>query len=79
MKSAESRHPVSSQYRMHSYYGPPSYLGQSVSQIFTFEDGPSYSEAKASGRFCGGYLELSRYLAGESFSVGVFHRSFGDL
>ncbi|XP_040588329.1 doublesex- and mab-3-related transcription factor 1 isoform X1 [Mesocricetus auratus] len=48
MKSAESRHPVSSQYRMHSYYGPPSYLGQSMSQIFTFEDGPSYSEAKAS-------------------------------
>ncbi|XP_042118081.2 doublesex- and mab-3-related transcription factor 1 isoform X2 [Peromyscus maniculatus bairdii] len=52
MKTSESRHPVSSQYRMHSYYGPPSYLGQSMSQIFTFEDGPSYSEAKGSGRFC---------------------------
>ncbi|XP_073908745.1 doublesex- and mab-3-related transcription factor 1 [Castor canadensis] len=48
MKNSENRHAVSSQYRMHSYYGPPSYLGQSVSQIFTFEDGPSYSEAKAS-------------------------------
>lgn len=50
MKNSENRHAVSSQYRMHSYYPPPSYLGQSVSQIFTFEDGPSYSEAKASGR-----------------------------
>ncbi|XP_047381742.1 doublesex- and mab-3-related transcription factor 1 [Sciurus carolinensis] len=48
MKNSENRHAVSSQYRMHSYYGPPSYLGQSVSQIFTFEDGPSYSEAKSS-------------------------------
>ncbi|XP_017197112.1 doublesex- and mab-3-related transcription factor 1 isoform X1 [Oryctolagus cuniculus] len=48
MKNPENRHPVSSQYRMHSYYPPPSYLGQSVSQIFTFEDGPSYSETKAS-------------------------------
>ncbi|XP_047625504.1 doublesex- and mab-3-related transcription factor 1 isoform X1 [Phacochoerus africanus] len=48
MKNSETRHAVSSQYRMHSYYPPPSYLGQSVSQIFTFEDGPSYSEAKAS-------------------------------
>lgn len=47
---------MSSQYRMHSYYGPPSYLGQSMSQIFTFEEGPSYSEAKASGKFCGGSL-----------------------
>ncbi|MBZ3885846.1 Doublesex- and mab-3-related transcription factor 1 [Sciurus carolinensis] len=46
MKNSENHHAVSSQYRMHSYYGPPSYLGQSVSQIFTFEDGPSYSEAK---------------------------------
>uniref|UniRef100_A0A8I3MKF5 Doublesex and mab-3 related transcription factor 1 n=2 Tax=Canis lupus familiaris TaxID=9615 RepID=A0A8I3MKF5_CANLF len=52
MKNSENRHAVSSQYRMHSYYPPPSYLGQSVSQIFTFEDGPSYSEAKASG-ICG--------------------------
>nr|XP_035946730.1 doublesex- and mab-3-related transcription factor 1 isoform X2 [Halichoerus grypus] len=48
MKNSENRHAVSSQYRMHSYYPPPSYLGQSMSQIFTFEDGPSYSEAKAS-------------------------------
>ncbi|ELK07038.1 Doublesex- and mab-3-related transcription factor 1 [Pteropus alecto] len=48
MKTVENRHAMSSQYRMHSYYPPPSYLGQSVSQIFTFEDGPSYSEAKAS-------------------------------
>lgn len=51
MKTSENRHAVSSQYRMHSYYPPPSYLGQSVSQIFTFEDGPSYMEAKASGRY----------------------------
>uniref|UniRef100_A0A674JRQ8 Doublesex and mab-3 related transcription factor 1 n=1 Tax=Terrapene triunguis TaxID=2587831 RepID=A0A674JRQ8_9SAUR len=56
MKSTESRHAMSSQYRMHSYYPPASYLGQSVStpacvpQIFTFEDSPSYSESKASGR-----------------------------
>ncbi|XP_057579865.1 doublesex- and mab-3-related transcription factor 1 isoform X2 [Hippopotamus amphibius kiboko] len=48
MKNSENRHAMSSQYRMHSYYPPPSYLGQSMSQIFTFEDGPSYSEAKAS-------------------------------
>ncbi|KAF4025399.1 hypothetical protein G4228_017583 [Cervus hanglu yarkandensis] len=51
MKNPENRHAMSSQYRMHSYYPPPSYLGQSMSQIFTFEDSPSYSEAKASGRF----------------------------
>lgn len=51
MKNSENRHAVSSQYRMHSYYPPPSYLGQSMSQIFTFEDSASYSEAKASGRF----------------------------
>ncbi|KAL6037852.1 hypothetical protein STEG23_036891, partial [Scotinomys teguina] len=59
VKTSESRHPVSSQYRMHSYYGPPSYLGQSMSQIFTFEDGPPYSEAKASemAAMMGGYLE----------------------
>ncbi|XP_006881386.1 PREDICTED: doublesex- and mab-3-related transcription factor 1 [Elephantulus edwardii] len=48
VKNAESRHPMSSQYRMHSYYPPPSYLGQSVSQLFTFEDGPSYAEPKTS-------------------------------
>ncbi|KAH0521416.1 Doublesex- and mab-3-related transcription factor 1 [Microtus ochrogaster] len=68
MKSAESRHPVSSQYRMHSYYGPPSYLGQSVSQIFAFEDGPSYSEAKAS--VVGTGFEEHRALSGRS------HRSW---
>nr|XP_020750411.1 doublesex- and mab-3-related transcription factor 1 [Odocoileus virginianus texanus] len=48
MKNPENRHAMSSQYRMHSYYPPPSYLGQSMSQIFTFEESPSYSEAKAS-------------------------------
>ncbi|MBZ3874064.1 Doublesex and mab-3 related transcription factor 1 [Sciurus carolinensis] len=48
MKNLENRHAVNSQYRKHSYYGPPSYLGQSVSQIFTLEDGPFYSEAKLS-------------------------------
>ncbi|ELK29081.1 Doublesex- and mab-3-related transcription factor 1 [Myotis davidii] len=48
MKTSENRHPVGSQYRMHSYYPPPSYLGQSMSQIFTFEDGPPYPETKAS-------------------------------
>ncbi|KAM4706482.1 doublesex- and mab-3-related transcription factor 1 [Discoglossus pictus] len=55
MKSSDNRlpgHGTSSQYRMHSYY--PSYLGQSVATpacvppIFTFEESPSYSEAKAS-------------------------------
>lgn len=48
MKNSENRHAVSSQYRMHSYYPPPSYLGQSMPQIFTFEDGPTYPETKAS-------------------------------
>ncbi|XP_030670369.1 doublesex- and mab-3-related transcription factor 1 isoform X2 [Nomascus leucogenys] len=48
MKNMENRHAVSSQYRMHSYYPPPSYLGQSVPQFFTFEDAPSYPEARAS-------------------------------
>ncbi|XP_066896261.1 doublesex- and mab-3-related transcription factor 1 isoform X2 [Kogia breviceps] len=48
VKNSESRHAVSSQYRMHSYYPPPSYLGQSMSQLFTYEDGPCYPEAKAS-------------------------------
>ncbi|XP_066113250.1 doublesex- and mab-3-related transcription factor 1 isoform X2 [Saccopteryx bilineata] len=48
MKTSENRHPVSSQYRMHSYYPPPSYLGQSMSQFFTFEEGPAYPEAKPS-------------------------------
>ncbi|XP_075064905.1 doublesex- and mab-3-related transcription factor 1 [Mixophyes fleayi] len=55
MKSSDNRlpgHGSSSQYRMHSYY--PSYLGQSVASsacvppIFTFEENPSYPEAKAS-------------------------------
>ncbi|XP_006716795.1 doublesex- and mab-3-related transcription factor 1 isoform X3 [Homo sapiens] len=48
MKNMENRHAMSSQYRMHSYYPPPSYLGQSVPQFFTFEDAPSYPEARAS-------------------------------
>ncbi|XP_068944301.1 doublesex- and mab-3-related transcription factor 1 isoform X2 [Petaurus breviceps papuanus] len=48
VKNTENRHAMGSQYRMHSYYPPASYLSQSVSQIFAFEDGPSYSEAKAS-------------------------------
>ncbi|XP_007954174.1 doublesex- and mab-3-related transcription factor 1 [Orycteropus afer afer] len=49
MKGAESRHTtMGSQYRMHSYYPPPSYLGQSVSPIFSFEEGPAYPETKAS-------------------------------
>ncbi|XP_066470546.1 doublesex- and mab-3-related transcription factor 1 [Tiliqua scincoides] len=53
VKSPENRHGVGSQYRMHSYYPSTSYLGQSVGtpacvpQIFTFEESPSYSEAKA--------------------------------
>nr|ACD44643.1 doublesex mab-3 related transcription factor 1 isoform e [Crocodylus palustris]ACD74914.1 doublesex mab-3 related transcription factor 1 isoform e [Crocodylus palustris] len=56
VKSSENRHAMGSQYRMHSYYPPAPYLGQSVGtpacvpQIFTFEDSPSYSESKASGR-----------------------------
>ncbi|XP_019333663.1 doublesex- and mab-3-related transcription factor 1 isoform X1 [Alligator mississippiensis] len=55
VKSSENRHAMGSQYRMHSYYPPAPYLGQSVGtpacvpQIFTFEDSPSYSESKASG------------------------------
>ncbi|XP_019410608.1 PREDICTED: doublesex- and mab-3-related transcription factor 1 isoform X6 [Crocodylus porosus] len=54
VKSSENRHAMGSQYRMHSYYPPAPYLGQSVGtpacvpQIFTFEDSPSYSESKAS-------------------------------
>ncbi|XP_044513291.1 doublesex- and mab-3-related transcription factor 1 isoform X1 [Gracilinanus agilis] len=48
MKNTENRHGMGSQYRMHSYYPATSYLSQSVSQIFAFEDSPSYSEAKAS-------------------------------
>ncbi|KAJ6669605.1 hypothetical protein lerEdw1_000154 [Lerista edwardsae] len=57
VKSPENRHGMGSQYRMHSYYPPTSYLGQSVGtpacvpQIFTFEESPSYSEAKANGTF----------------------------
>ncbi|KAM8962311.1 doublesex- and mab-3-related transcription factor 1 isoform 1-T1 [Pelodytes ibericus] len=58
MKGTENRlpgHSASSQYRMHSYY--PSYLGQSVTTsacvppMFTFEESPSYTEAKASAVF----------------------------
>ncbi|XP_054842930.1 doublesex- and mab-3-related transcription factor 1 [Eublepharis macularius] len=53
VKSPENRHGMSSQYRMHSYYSPTSYLGQSVgtpacvSQILTFEESPSFPETKA--------------------------------
>ncbi|XP_015281384.1 PREDICTED: doublesex- and mab-3-related transcription factor 1 [Gekko japonicus] len=54
VKSPDSRHGMSSQYRMHTYYPPTSYLGQSVGtpacvpQILTFEESPSFSETKAS-------------------------------
>ncbi|XP_068279610.1 doublesex- and mab-3-related transcription factor 1 [Nyctibius grandis] len=53
VKGMESRHTVSSQYRMCSYYPPASYLGQGVGvptclpQILTSENIPSYSELKA--------------------------------
>ncbi|NXE55486.1 DMRT1 factor, partial [Casuarius casuarius] len=52
MKGMENHHAMSSQYRMHSYYPPTSYLGQGVGtpacvpQILTSEDIPSYSELK---------------------------------
>ncbi|XP_025902319.1 doublesex- and mab-3-related transcription factor 1 [Nothoprocta perdicaria] len=53
MKGMENHHAMSSQYRVHSYYPPTSYLGQGVGtaacvpQILTSEDIPSYSELKA--------------------------------
>ncbi|NXP06179.1 DMRT1 factor, partial [Thinocorus orbignyianus] len=53
VKSMESHHAVSSQYRMCSYYPPASDLGQGVAaptclrEIVTSEDIPSYSESKA--------------------------------
>ncbi|NXG37391.1 DMRT1 factor, partial [Dromaius novaehollandiae] len=53
VKGMENHHAMSSQYRMHSYYPPASYLGQGVGtpacvpQILTSEDIPSYSELKA--------------------------------
>ncbi|NXS92246.1 DMRT1 factor, partial [Jacana jacana] len=53
VKGMESRHAVSSQYRLCSYYPPASYLGQGVDaptclpEIVTSENIPSYSEAKA--------------------------------
>ncbi|KAL0607221.1 hypothetical protein AAY473_023823 [Plecturocebus cupreus] len=57
MKNLENRHAMSSQYRMHSYYPPPSYLGQSMPPFFTFEDGPSYPEARPSSRLeCSGMI-----------------------
>ncbi|XP_069736487.1 doublesex- and mab-3-related transcription factor 1 [Phaenicophaeus curvirostris] len=52
VKGMESRHTVSSQYHMCSYYPPASYLGQGVGastclpQILTSEDIASYSESK---------------------------------
>ncbi|XP_062925188.1 doublesex- and mab-3-related transcription factor 1 [Mobula hypostoma] len=56
MKSPESRfsgHNVTPQYRMHSYYSAASYLGQGLStaacvpQLFTLEDGSSFSDVKS--------------------------------
>lgn len=53
VKSPDNRHAMGSQYRMHSYYPPTSYLGQNVGapacvpQILTFEESPPYSETKA--------------------------------
>ncbi|NXP77387.1 DMRT1 factor, partial [Ramphastos sulfuratus] len=52
VKGVESRHNVSSQYHMYSYYPPASYMGQGfgtptcLPQILTSEDIPSYSESK---------------------------------
>ncbi|NWH59841.1 DMRT1 factor, partial [Geococcyx californianus] len=52
VKGMESRHTVSSQYHMCSYYPPASYLGQGggtptcLPQILTSEDIPSYSASK---------------------------------
>ncbi|XP_059827145.1 doublesex- and mab-3-related transcription factor 1 [Hypanus sabinus] len=57
MKTPESRfsgHNVTPQYRMHSYYSAASYLGQGLStaacvpQLFTLEDGSSFSDVKSS-------------------------------
>ncbi|KFU86619.1 Doublesex- and mab-3-related transcription factor 1, partial [Chaetura pelagica] len=53
VKGMESRHTVSSQYHMCSYYPAASYLGQGVGtptclpQVMTSDDIPSYSESKA--------------------------------
>ncbi|XP_067884997.1 doublesex- and mab-3-related transcription factor 1 [Heterodontus francisci] len=56
MKTPESRfsgHNVTPQYRMHSYYSAASYLGQGLStaacvpQLFTLEDGSSFSDVKS--------------------------------
>ncbi|NXY41490.1 DMRT1 factor, partial [Ceuthmochares aereus] len=52
VKGMESRHTVSSQYHMCSYYPPASYLGQGVGaptclpQVMNSEDFASYSESK---------------------------------
>uniref|UniRef100_A0A4W3HYK3 Doublesex and mab-3 related transcription factor 1 n=1 Tax=Callorhinchus milii TaxID=7868 RepID=A0A4W3HYK3_CALMI len=59
MKTPESRfsgHGVTPQYRMHTYYPTASYLGQGLStaacvpQLFTLEDGSSFSDVKSNGR-----------------------------
>ncbi|GCB65436.1 hypothetical protein scyTo_0011873 [Scyliorhinus torazame] len=56
MKTPENRfsgHNVTPQYRMHSYYSAASYLGQGLStaacvpQLFTLEDGSSFSDVKS--------------------------------
>ncbi|XP_069783874.1 doublesex- and mab-3-related transcription factor 1 isoform X3 [Narcine bancroftii] len=56
MKTPESRFSgpnMTPQYRMHSYYSAASYLGQGLStaacvpQLFTLEDGSSFSDAKS--------------------------------
>eukprot|EP00062_Callorhinchus_milii_P008184 gi/632950707/ref/XP_007890871.1/ PREDICTED: doublesex- and mab-3-related transcription factor 1 [Callorhinchus milii] len=58
MKTPESRfsgHGVTPQYRMHTYYPTASYLGQGLStaacvpQLFTLEDGSSFSDVKSNG------------------------------
>ncbi|XP_038625766.1 doublesex- and mab-3-related transcription factor 1 isoform X3 [Tachyglossus aculeatus] len=70
MKTTENRHAVSSQYRMHSYYPTTSYLGQSVSQIFTFEETPTFSEAKPSDPGSSGIEQIQRQSPGTSGILG---------
>uniref|UniRef100_A0A4W3HSM5 Doublesex and mab-3 related transcription factor 1 n=1 Tax=Callorhinchus milii TaxID=7868 RepID=A0A4W3HSM5_CALMI len=56
MASRFSGHGVTPQYRMHTYYPTASYLGQGLStaacvpQLFTLEDGSSFSDVKSNGR-----------------------------
>ncbi|XP_028910684.1 doublesex- and mab-3-related transcription factor 1 [Ornithorhynchus anatinus] len=70
MKATENRHAVSSQYRMHSYYPTTSYLGQSVSQIFTFEETPTFSEAKPSDPGTSGIEQIQRQSSATSGMLG---------